>query len=147
MRKEKDIKILIERFLNADTTMEEEKALYDYFSGSEINADLLPMKDMFLAYGNMSECSELPVAKPVHKLPAWRKAVMAAAACTIVALISWLTVSINREQNYCEAYIYNCRVTDKAVVMREVASTMASINADEETLVDAQLRGIFKEEK
>ena len=45
-----DIKRLIERFLEGDTSLQEEKTLYDYFRNAEVAPELLEYKEMFLAF-------------------------------------------------------------------------------------------------
>ena len=48
-----DIKRLIERFLEGDTSLQEEKTLYDYFRNAEVAPELLEYKEMFLAFDQM----------------------------------------------------------------------------------------------
>lgn len=48
--KPQDIHTLIERFLNAETTLQEERLLMEYFRQKDIPEELMPYRDMFLDY-------------------------------------------------------------------------------------------------
>ena len=48
------IEKLIEKYLEAETTLEEEKLLKDYFSNKEVPSHLKPYKSMFTYFGNSS---------------------------------------------------------------------------------------------
>ena len=41
------IRQLVERFLNAETTLEEEQMLYNYFQEEDIAEDLMPYREVF----------------------------------------------------------------------------------------------------
>ena len=47
---ETTIRQLMERFLNAETTLEEERTLYDYFHGEDIASDLMPYREVFQSF-------------------------------------------------------------------------------------------------
>ncbi len=42
-----DIRKMVERFFDGETTLEEEKKLYAYFASQEVDSTLLPYKKMF----------------------------------------------------------------------------------------------------
>ncbi|MBR6181347.1 MAG: hypothetical protein IKQ77_09070 [Prevotella sp.] len=44
------IRQLVERFLNAETTLEEEQMLYNYFQGEDIAEDLMPYREVFQSF-------------------------------------------------------------------------------------------------
>src|SRR3712207_5509543 len=50
MNRKHDIHRLTERFFDGETTRDEEQRLYRYFQGSDISDDLLPMREIFLAF-------------------------------------------------------------------------------------------------
>lgn len=52
--KQQDIHNLIERFLDAETTMQEEQMLMEYFRREDIPEDLKPYREMFLDYGEVA---------------------------------------------------------------------------------------------
>jgi len=45
-----DIQQLLERFLNAETTLEEEQTLYEYFQGDDVADDLKPYRKVFQGF-------------------------------------------------------------------------------------------------
>ena len=49
-----NIRQLMERFLNAETTLEEERALYEYFQGDDIADDLKPYREAFQGFASVS---------------------------------------------------------------------------------------------
>jgi hypothetical protein len=49
-----NIRQLMERFLNAETTLEEERALYEYFQGDDIADDLKPYCEAFQGFAAVS---------------------------------------------------------------------------------------------
>lgn len=53
--KHQEIQKLIERFLNAETTLQEEQQLMEYFRQSDIPEDLLQYREMLLGYDAISE--------------------------------------------------------------------------------------------
>ena len=52
--KQQDIHNLIERFLDAETTLQEEQMLMEYFRGEDIPEDLMQYREMFLDYGEVA---------------------------------------------------------------------------------------------
>ena len=53
MNKDEEIRILVARFMEGDTTLDEEGKLYCYFSGDEVSDDLLPMREYFRSIATM----------------------------------------------------------------------------------------------
>ena len=52
--KQQDVHNLIERFLNAETSLQEEQMLMEYFRREDIPEDLKQYRDMFLDYGEVA---------------------------------------------------------------------------------------------
>ena len=53
MEKESEIRMLTKRFFDGETTLEEERRLYElYRSGESLPADLMPLREMMLDMGN-----------------------------------------------------------------------------------------------
>ena len=48
------IRQLMERFLQAETTLEEEQALYNYFQKKDIADDLMPYREVFQSFSAVS---------------------------------------------------------------------------------------------
>ena len=63
-----NIRQLMERFLNAETTLEEERTLYEYFQGDDIADDLKPYREAFQGFAAVSGM-EKPM--PQKQTPAW----------------------------------------------------------------------------
>ena len=63
-----NIRQLMERFLNAETTLEEERALYEYFQDDDIADDLKPYCEAFQSFAAVSGM-EKPM--PQKQTPAW----------------------------------------------------------------------------
>ncbi|MCR5312349.1 MAG: hypothetical protein K6E54_01635 [Bacteroidaceae bacterium] len=85
--KKQNIQKLIERYLEADTTLEEEHLLYEYFKGNDIPEELLPYAKMFREYAAIADKSNLVKEKPKQKtIPIWSYGAIAA-ACAVIALL------------------------------------------------------------
>ncbi len=59
MNKDEEIRMLAARFMAGETSLDEERRLYRYFSGNEVAADLLPMREFFCSLSAM-----MPLEKP-----------------------------------------------------------------------------------
>lgn len=87
--KQEDLEILIDKFMSGTTTLDEEKALGDFFRQTEhLPAELEPYRDMFAYFDNgmTGEPSDKPVshAAPVRSLR-WIAGIAAAVAVIFVA--------------------------------------------------------------
>ena len=88
--KEKDIQTLVARFLDAETTLEEEQTLYDYFQGEDVAVDLMPYREVFQGLAAVKgidkpEQEEKP-AQTV-RMPAWVVALRTVASMAAVFLV------------------------------------------------------------
>ena len=63
-----NIRQLMERFLNAETTLEEERTLYEYFQGDDIADDLKSYREAFQGFAAVSGIDK-PI--PQKQTPAW----------------------------------------------------------------------------
>lgn len=92
--KQEDLKILIDKFMSGTTTLDEEKALGDFFRQTEhLPAELEPYRDMF-AYFDNGMTGE-PSGKPVsHTVPVrslrWIAGIAAAVAVIFVAAYQFM---------------------------------------------------------
>ena len=48
-----DIRKMMERFFDGDTTLDEERTLYDYFASENVDPTLLQFKEMFRDFGSL----------------------------------------------------------------------------------------------
>ena len=63
-----NIRQLMERFLNAETTLEEERTLYEYFQGDDIADDLKPYREAFQGFAAVKGMDK---PEPQQQTPAW----------------------------------------------------------------------------
>jgi len=89
---ENNIRQLIERFLNAETTLEEEQTLYEYFQDENVADDLKPYREVFQSFAAVKG-----IDKPVTKsTPAWVIALRTVTSMAAVFLIG-LFLFVNEE--------------------------------------------------
>ena len=146
MNKDEEIRILVARFMEGDTTLDEEGKLYCYFSGDEVSDDLLPMREYFHSIAVMCTPKHRQYkGRPVlHDLLSRRLLIGIAASIALLVVVGVGSMVWRSEpQDYCEAYIYNRHVTAPATVMKEVDGTLQAIRQDGESNVDGQLHDIF----
>jgi hypothetical protein len=92
MMNENNIRQLIERFLNAETTLEEEQTLYEYFQDENVADDLKPYREVFQSFAAVKG-----IDKPVTKsTPAWVIALRTVTSMAAVFLIG-LFLFVNEE--------------------------------------------------
>ena len=146
MNKDEEIRILVARFMDGDTTLDEECKLYCYFSDDEVSDDLLPMREYFRSITVMRtpqnrQYKRLPVQHGLLSRPLFIGIAASVALLVVVGVGGMLWQP--EPQDYCEAYIYNRHVTAPATVMEEVDETLQAISQDGELNVDGQLHDIF----
>ena len=149
------IRTLADRFLAAETSLQEERELTELCRNGDLPADLLPVREMLLALESMaltdeeraSAAEEQPsgrqqghvkVMMPVARGRRW----LAAAAAVVVLLAAGAFALWHRQQDECVAYIYGKRCTDRTVVMREMRQNMTDM-AESDADVEAQLNEMF----
>lgn len=90
------MKDLVKRFMEGETTLEEERRLYAYFSGDNVDEELLPYRDFFLGLASVNDMDKEEVtSKPQTWLVALR-IVAAIAAMLVIGLF----ISLEREPEY-----------------------------------------------
>lgn len=153
MTDELKIRTLTERFFDGETTHEEEQALYEYYQTGDVPEDLMDFRTMFMDMAAME--AEIRAAEEHHtegvaegkrslfsRLP--YPFVAAASIACLLAIGTTLYYHHVQQDEYV-AYIYGKKVTDKEVVMAELARTARSMTATNNTdNVEQQLREIFK---
>lgn len=156
MEKELEIRMLTKRFFDGETTLKEERRLYELYRSEEsLPADLKPLREMMLDMGNL-----LLVKKEEKSLTfngerekthisiiykRWSN--ILAIAASLLLLFTVGTVWYNyKRQNECVAYIYGERVTDHDVVIHEMQSAMASLTVDDATItMEQQMKELFND--
>ena len=149
------IRTLADRFLAAETSLQEERELTELCRNGNLPADLLPVREMLLALESMALTDEeraaaaeeqpsggqqghVKVMTPVARGRRW----LAAAAAVVVLLAAGAFALWQRQQDECVAYIYGKRCTDRTVVMREMRQNMTDM-AESDADVEAQLNEMF----
>ena len=90
------MKDLVKRFMEGETTLDEERRLYAYFSGNNVAEELKPYRDMFLGFASVDKIDKEEVtSKPQTWLVALR-VVAAIAAMLVIGLF----ISLEREPEY-----------------------------------------------
>ena len=135
------IRTLTDRFFDGDTTLEEERELYDFYSQDNLPEDLQSYRELFAdlaALDATSRASGRTVVTRNH-LRRW----LSVAAVIVVLLVGGAVVYHHQGEDDCVAYIYGERVTDRSVVLGEMEKTMTAIANDGSDVMDAQLKAMF----
>lgn len=150
MNTTEDIRILIDRFFDGDTTLKEEQRLYEFFQGP-VPADLEELRPVFQGFAHLGQKQE---KRPKSVSFTRRKTWAAAAAVVAVALGTGIWLKEARQMSIrhlphptlCEAFVYGQHITDSTEVMNQVAVTLQALTPDPGiTDVDNQLKTIFTE--
>ena len=87
---ENHIRQLMERFLNAETTLEEEQTLYKYFQGDDVASDLEPYREAFQGFSAVSgidKATPISTSTPKAHTPVWVIALRTVATMAAVFLV------------------------------------------------------------
>lgn len=158
--KQQYIHILIERFLNAETSLQEEQQLYDFFAQDDIPSDLEPYREMFRDLGCLKEDEGLKsidiisgeedtVSTPntiniKPKILRWHNIGVAASIAAL--LISGLFLHNWTSDDYAVAYINGQKVTDDAMAVQMGTEAISDIFNSNDGPAD-ELYDIFNPEQ
>lgn len=151
---------LIERFLNAETTLHEEQQLYEFFAQDDIPAELEPYRDMFRDLACLNEsnghndlsildeekdtASHPNVIELRPKILHWRHFGVAASIAAL--MISGLFIYNRIDNNYAVAYINDKKITDDAIAVQIGTDAVSDIfNSNDDPADD--LYDIFNPEQ
>lgn len=144
MNNELKIRTLVERFFDGETTLGEERELYNYFSQepAALPEDLRPLREMFLGFDAVQSVAvvQQQTGQRERRWTTWAAAAVAALLIGGAATLSILKAQADEEY---VAYIYGERVTDREVVLSEMHKTMAAISNDGSDIVEEQLKSMF----
>ncbi len=144
MNNELKIRTLVERFFDGETTLGEERELYNYFSQepAALPEDLRPLREMFLGFDAVQSVAvvQQQTGQRERRWITWAAAAVAALLIGGAATLSILKAQADDEY---VAYIYGERVTDREVVLSEMHKTMAAISNDGSDIVEEQLKSMF----
>ena len=163
MMNELEIRTLTERFFDGETSLAEERRLYQLYSEAEtLPADLEALREMMLDLGRLDAqipSTQIPTPNPsrgegrLKSLPADNATyktsqtplpsggvgggylgVWLSLAASLLLLFTLGSMWYGYErQNECVAYVYGERVTDRELVMHEMQTAMTSLAADDAT--------------
>lgn len=171
MMNELEIRTLTERFFNGETTLAEERRLYQLYSEAEtLPADLEELREMM---ADLGELSKRPTPQPLPKergvithrnqkdillpsiqggagsgsSPSGRGRGWMAIAASLLLFFTLGSMWYGYQQkNECVAYVYGERVTDRELVMHEMQTAMASLTTDDATAtMEQQMKELFSE--
>lgn len=154
MKTPNDIRTLTERFFQGETTLEEERLLYQLYQRDDVPQDLQACRQMFLDMAALDSSSfadsepaeaKEPAAEVIplrhHKIS--RRWLIAASVALVIGFGSLLLLQ-RSQQEECVAYIYGEKTTELAVVMEELERSASMLTADCETdAVESQLNEMF----
>lgn len=158
--KQQYIHILIERFLNAETSLQEEQQLYDFFAQDDIPSDLEPYREMFKDLGCLKDddglkgidiisgeedTASIPnTIKIKPKILRWHNIGVAASIAAL--LISGLFLHNWTSDDYAVAYINGQKVTDDAMAVQMGTEAISDIFNSNDGPAD-ELYDIFNPEQ
>ena len=133
------IRTLTDRFLEGETTLEEERELYVFYRSEEVPDDLLSLRPLFVGLEEIQ--LETPSITPKKKKGDWRKWVMIAASVLVLFLLGG-SFLWQQQQNECVAYVYGERVTDRDVIMQELERSIGTMTEGQND-IENQLNDMF----
>lgn len=111
---------LLEKYFNAETTLQEEKELRNYFLGQEIQKELMPYKALFAGFAAEKEIKAethpaitptLTARKP--KFTGWKMLIYSGVAASILA-VTWFTLPTFNSHSDTYAIVNGAKITDEA---------------------------------
>ena len=133
------IRTLTDRFLEGETTLEEERELYAFYRSEEVPNDLLSLRPLFVGLEEIQ--LETPSITPKKKKGDWRKWVMIAASVLVLFLFGG-SFLWQQQQNECVAYVYGERVTDRDLIMQELERSIGTMTEGQND-IENQLNDMF----
>jgi hypothetical protein len=130
---------LTDRFLEGETTLEEERELYAFYRSEEVPDDLLSLRPLFVGLEEIQ--LETPSITPKKKKGDWRKWVMIAASVLVLFLLGG-SFLWQQQQNECVAYVYGERVTDRDLIMQEMERSIGTMTEGQND-IENQLNDMF----
>lgn len=151
MYKETNIRELLHRYMEGESTQAEMKQLKEYFDGEQdLPVDLIPYAQMFAVIEEetptpsteaLDKFSEEQVLKTQRRLPLWP---FIAAACIAAFAVILLAPPQQQEENLAIAYVEGKMLNDKQVAMQMGENALQEIfsNGNQEE----QLSELFNEQ-
>lgn len=147
---------LISKFLDAETTLEEERELYSFFSQPEIPEPLQQYKDMFLALSAVDEMDRglvddtaetkvIPLTASKHRSLKWSIGIAASIVCIAIgSLVAYMVPDLRAD--YAVAYVDGHRIDDDAVALQMGTDALSEIFCNSDNAA-ADVSDIFNNEE
>ena len=137
MNDETRIRILAERFLEGETSMEEERELLKLVTQDGLPKNLLPLRDLIVGLNAI----KLPALQPRHKSPHLLRWLSAAAVVLLIAGAAlWWHYDAQNEH---VVIVYGERCTDREVVLKEMTDNLSMVTEAPMDNVDDLLNDMF----
>ena len=133
------IRTLTDRFLEGETTLEEERELYAFYRSGEVPDDLLSLRPLFVGLEEI-QLETLSITSKKKKGD-WRTWVMIAASVLVLFLLGG-SFLWQQQQNECVAYVYGERVTDRDLIMQEMERSIGTMTEGQND-IENQLNDMF----
>ncbi len=145
---ELEIRTLTERFFEGDTTLEEERRLYEYYrTAKQLPNDLLAVREMMKDMGCLSDISQSSAPQSEEKKgyhPSKRILAIAASFLMLLGIGTWWYYQ--EKQNECVTIAYGQRITDKEEVLKEMTQVLSIFTEDEATAtMEEQMKELFSD--
>lgn len=141
---ENELKLLVERYMDGETTLEEEERLQSYFLEHEnVDGELASARQLVLGLASLRVPQETtkPATPPKKrsKMAVYVRRTIGIAASLL--LLAGLALTYDRSQNYSEAIVYGHPTNDRELIRKEVSGTIDQLN--DQTPVEHQLRDVL----
>lgn len=139
--KKEDIHILLDRYFEGISTLEEEQQLRDYFLSEQVAEEFRIYQAQFQFFAK--ERSAPKQAPPVAQKPGYRRIVLrtgiAAAACLLLFLTvkTYFKESPGQQGSY--AYVNGKKYTDKEFVRIQTLESLDHLTNDNNEIISSQI--------
>lgn len=145
-RTEDEIKRLTERFFEGETTLDEEKVLYAYYSQTNIASELAEYTEVMRGFGSLPIREEKRQRSGMFK-SIYRRIAIAASIIILIGVGTLILQKTSTPDEECVAYIYGKKSTDRAMISQELRRSMNEIcEMTAEDDIKSQLQDLFIQE-
>lgn len=142
--KEHEIKRLTERFFEGETTLDEEKTLYAYYSQADIAAELAEYAEVMRSFAMLPIKKEVKTKKVGTARKIYRRIAVAASITLLLGTCTFFLLKPSTPDEECVAYIYGKKSTDRVLIAHEVRRSMDEIcEMSEDQDIKEQLQDLF----
>lgn len=127
----KDIRKLVDKFFEGETTLQEERRLYEYFNGSEVTGDMMTYRDMMIDLGLLTSMPHPIVERHNKKRPSIMRYIAAAAALAGIILGAKVLFDAETDRRLQELYggsyviVNGKRTDDLKKIRQQIEETLA----------------------